>query len=245
VNISQIWTSATEAVELLAMYPFTWLCVIVIFLVVVEGLMLIPFVGFLVKLMVASLVTAQIVAMFAAAAAGTAPTFSALLSAFSWPVSTQLVLFFSALAPFALGLAYLYLKAGGSAVEFFFGNVLTTRPPEKSLFLQFKLLLSILALPFFFLPGAIVIKGLTGWAALAAAATAAITNWVAVLALLLMTLGLELATIQLPILLPKAVGGALAVLLLVAFLVWSFAFTYTLSKRAFPQAHHATVPTAA
>jgi len=233
MNLTQILSAAIEALGLLSMYPFTWLAIVVIFLVCVEGLMFIPYVGFVAKLMVAALVATQIIAIFAAADAGTAPSLSALLSAFSRPLSTQLVLFVSALLPFAAGLIYLYWKAGPSAIDFFFGNVLTSKPPEKGQFVQFKYVMNVLALPFTFLAGAIVIKGLAGWAALAAALTAAMTNWLAVLLLLLMALALEFVTTQLPVIMPKAVGGTLAVLLLVGFLIWSFAFTYTLSKRAF------------
>lgn len=243
MNVAHIWSAATEAVHLLSKYPFKWLAVVIVFLVCVEGLMLIPYVGFVAKLMVAALVATQVVAMFAAAAAGTAPTLAALLRAFSRPVSTQVVLFVSALLPFAMGLTYLYFQAGPPAVEYFFGNVLSSKPPSKEHFVQFKYVMNVFALPFTFLAGAIVVKGLAGWAAIAAAHTAAVSNWLAVLVYFVMALALELVTAQLPVLLPRAVGGTLAVVLLVGFLLWAFAFTYTLSKRAFPLGDHAAIRT--
>ncbi len=83
LSLSEIGASAKEALSLLAAYPFRWLVLTVLFLIVVEGLMFIPYVGFIVKLSMAALLGTQIIVMFAAAANRRVPRFKILLGAFA------------------------------------------------------------------------------------------------------------------------------------------------------------------
>jgi hypothetical protein len=233
VNLSEFLTAASDAWSLLASYPFRWLAIVVVFLVAVESLMFIPYVGFLVKLAVAGIVVPQVVAIFAGAAQGQAPNLISMLGAFSLPPSTQAVLVGAALFPFALGILFLYAKGGTQAIEFFFGNILKTKPPSAALFEQFKYVMQLMALPFTLLAGAVVVKGLVGLAALSAALSAAIANWLPVLLLAILALAFEWSSAQLPSVLPKPMAVAIGGLLLVVFLAWSFAITYTVSAKVF------------
>ena len=235
MNLSEFLSSASEAWALLAAYPLRWAVLIVVFLVVVESLTFIPYVGFVVKLAVAGIVVPQVVVLFAAASLGHAPSPTGMVGAFSFPPSTMAVLMGASLVPFALGIIYLYLKGGSSAVEFFFGNMFTTKPPSASQFEQFKYVMQIAALPFTLLAGAVVIKGLTGLAAVSAALVAAVTNWLPVLLLALLALGFEWSSAQLSAVLPKPAAAVVGIVLLVAYLAWSFAITYTVSNRVFGQ----------
>lgn len=203
------------------------------FLVVVESLMFIPFVGFVVKLAVAGIVIAQVIAIFAAAAAGQEPGPAAMLSAFSLPLSTQLVLAGAALLPFAVGTLFLYIRGGPKAVEFFYGNIFKTKPPAAALFEQFKYLMQAVSLPFTFLAGAVVIKGLSGFAAVWAALAAAANNWLPVLLLGLLAIAFEWSSAKLSTLLPKGAAAVLGGVLLVAYLAGTFALTYTVSAKVF------------
>ena len=233
MNLSEFLSSASDAWALLASYPFRWLAVVVVFLVAVEGLMFIPYVGFLVKLAVAGIVVPQIVAIFAEAAHGQSPSPVGMLGAFSFPPSTQAVLVGAALFPFAIGVLFLYAKGGTQAIEFFFGNILKSKPPSAELFEQFKYVMQLMALPFTLLAGAVVVKGSVGLAALSAALSAAVANWLPVLLLALIALTFEWSSAQLPSVLPKPIAAAVGGVLLVLFLAWSFAITYTVSVKVF------------
>lgn len=233
MNLAEVWTAATEAWGLLATYPLHWLAVVVVFLIAVECLMFIPFVGFVLKLAVAGVAAAQVIALFGAAAAGESPNPLALFAAFSLPIGAQVALAFAALLPFAVGIGYLYVKAGPKGIEFFFGNIFKLKPPAAELFVKFKYVMQVAALPFTFLAGAVVIKGLSGIAAISTAVVAAATHWLPVLVLGALAFALEWSSVQLASLLPKPAAVVVGVVLLVAFLAWSFAFTYTVSARVF------------
>lgn len=225
-------SAANEALSLLARNPWRWLAVVLVFLVVVESLMFIPYVGFVVKLAVAGVVVAQVIAMFGAAAAGQSPSPLGLLSAFSLPAGAQLVLVLAALLPFAAGILFLYLKGGPQAIEFFFGNIFKTKPPSAAEFEQSKYVMLVVALPLTLLAGAVVIKGLTGLAAVTAALEAAAANWLPVVLIGVMTFASEWASAHLPAM-PKPAAAVVGGVLLVAYLAWAFAITYTVSARVF------------
>jgi hypothetical protein len=231
VNLPQFLSAAADAWALLVRYPFRWLAVVTVFLVVVESLMLVPYVGFVIKLAVAGIVVAQIIAIFADAARGQPPNPMRMLGAISLPPGTQAVLAGAALVPFTVGILFLYAKGGTQAIEFFFGSVFTTEPPSAALFEQSKYVMHLVALPFTFLAGAVVVKGLVGMTALSAAVSAAIANWLPVLLLALLALVFEWSSAQLPSILPSPAGAVVAGMLLVVYLLWTFAITYTLSVK--------------
>lgn len=233
MNLAESFSAASEATGLLLEHPLRWLGVVLAFLVAVESVMFIPYVGFALKLAVAGVVGAKVIAMFAAASAGRTPSPVHLLSAFSLPARAQLVLVFAALLPFAAGMGYLYLKAGPSAIEFFFGNMFKVKPPEKELFEHSKYVMLIFALPLKLLAGAVVLRGLSGFGALSTALTAAFMNWLPILLLGLIGLAFEWSAVQLSSLSPKWAAGAAVGVLLVLFLGWSFAVMYTVSARVF------------
>lgn len=234
MSLPEFLTAASAAWSLLATFPLSWLLIVLVFLIVVESLMFIPYAGFVVKLSVAGILAGQIIAIFAAAAVGQSPSPVALIFAFSLPLAAQLALAGSALLPFAAGILFLYIKGGPPAIAFFFGNVLKAKPPSRELFEPFKYLMHVLALPFTFLPGAVVIMGLSGMAAISAALAAAVANWLPVLLLGLLAVGFEWCSVRMPpSRLPKAVAVLLFGVLLIAYLAWSFALTYTVSAKVF------------
>jgi hypothetical protein len=236
MNLAEFFSAASAATGFLAEHPLRWLGVVLTFLVAVESLMFIPYVGFALKLAVAGVVGAKVIAMFAAASAGAAPSPAHLLSAFSLPANAQLALAFGAVLPFAAGMVYLYFKAGPSAIDFFFGNIFKVKPPTKELFVQSKYVMQFFALPFTLLAGAVVLKGLSGFGALSAALAAALANWLPILLLGLLGLAFEWSSAQLPSFMPKWAAGALGGVLLVLFLGWSFAVMYTVSAKVFASA---------
>ena len=108
-----------------------------------------------------------------------------------------------------------------------------TKPPTAAQFEKFKYVMQFVAIPFTLLAGAVVVKGLAGLAALSAALSAAIVNWLPVLLLGLLALAFEWFSALLPSVLPKPAAAVIGILLLVAFLAWSFAITYTVSAKVF------------
>ena len=233
MNFSDFLAAASDAWALLAAYPLRWAAIVVVFLVAVEALTFIPYVGFVVKLAVAGIVVPQVIAIFAAAASGQAPSPSGLLGAFAYPPSTLAVYVGASLLPFAVGVLFLYMKGGSPAIDFFFGNLFKTKPSPVAQFEQFKYIMQVVALPFTLLAGAVVIKGLAGLAALSAALSAAIVNWLPVLILALLALAFEWSSAQLPSVLPKPAAVLVGIILIVAYLAWSFAITYTVSSKVY------------
>jgi hypothetical protein len=157
----------------------------------------------------------------------------ALKAAFYLPWPTQAALAGAALVPFLLGLVYLYQRAGAEPPRFFFGNIFKLKPPTKDLFLEAKFAMHILALPFYLVTGAVVLKGASGWSAVALALSAAQANWVPILLVGLMALSFEWLSMQLTSWLPKAAAATFGIVLMVLFMTWSFAVMYTVSVRVF------------
>ncbi|MEY2688315.1 MAG: hypothetical protein RL375_2513 [Pseudomonadota bacterium] len=233
MSLAEFLSAASAAWALLAASPWRWLWVILVFLISVELLMFIPYVGFVTKMAVAGIVSAQVLALFAAAAAGQEPSPLALMASFSRPLSAQAALAFSALVPFLLAVLVLFLKEGAPAIQFFFGNVLKDKPPPIEVFVPFKYVMQVCALPLTLLAGAVVLQGLSGMAAIQSALTHALANWLPVLLLGLIGLAFEWASGQLPALLPKPAAAAVGGVLLILYLGWSFAALYTVSAQIF------------
>jgi hypothetical protein len=233
LSFPEFLIAVSEAWALLAAHPLQWLAVVAVFLVVVESLMFIPYIGFVLKLGVAGVVVGQIVAMFAASAGGQSPSPRDLQAAFDMPWPTQGALAFAVVVPFVLATLYLYQRGGVPATRFFYGNIFKTKPPTKALFLEFKYAMQIFSLPFSLVAGAVVLKGLSGWVAVSVAVSAAIANWVPVLVLGLLALAFEWVSMQLTSLLPKVAAASVGILLMVLFMAWSFAVMYAVSARVF------------
>ena len=233
MNLAHFLLAATDAAALLAAHPLRWLAVVLTFLVAVEALMLIPRIGFVLKVAVAGIATAGVMAQFAGAAAGQAPSVLGWLSAFTWPVGAQAVLALAALLPFAIGVAYLQWSQGPSATRFFFGRIRRDAPPPRDAFLRFKVVMQLASLPLIWVTGAVVLQGLSGLSALGVALSAVGANLLAVALIGLMAVGFEGLTARLPAVLPKPVALAVVVVSLLPFLGWSFALLYTTSAQVF------------
>ena len=234
LNLKAIVSSAAEAARLLLAFRGRWLLVILVFLIAVESLTFVPYVGFVAKLALAGLLGSQIIAMFARSAAGGVPSvsgFAGVLS-LSWP--QQAVLMASALGPFAVGLAFLLATSQSwSSIEFFVGNVFHAKPPSPENFFAFKTVMYVAAAPLDFIPAAVVLLGLGGWSAASKGMAVAWRNWFALLIGLAISVSSEWVAGALPRLVPGVTGLVLSVVFLFVFLGWSFAFLYTLSARAY------------
>jgi len=228
LSFSQIVASASHAFTLVARHPLRWLLLTLVYLVAVEMLMFIPYIGFLAKLAVAGIVGAQVLAVFVSADGGDVPRLRVLPRAFLLPMSSQMVLVLSAWIPFGIGL----LQQGGvGAVGFFFGNLLTTHPPDAGLFLRFKYVMYLADLPFTFVAAAVALAGLNGWPAVVCAVEVARKNVLALGVLLAVSILAEYVMATLPARMPIA-GTIASLVLLVLFLLWTFAFNYALARRA-------------
>lgn len=233
MTLPQFLSAISQALRLLISYPLRSLAVALTFLIAVEAFMFIPYLGFTFKIALSGVLGAQALAMFAAAAAGRGLSPVKFLSAFSFPIAAQAALVVGALIPFVAGMLFLYFKAGPTAVEFFFGNIFKTNPPNESMFTQMKYVMQLFALPFTFLAGAVVLKGVSGLTALSTAFAAAAKNWLPILFLGLINLVYEWASIQLPSFLSKPASAIVGGILLLLFIAWSFAVAYTVSAKVF------------
>jgi hypothetical protein len=228
-----ILRSAAEALSLLAAFPLRLLLATLVFILVSEALMLIPRVGFLLKFCVASLLAAQMLVIYRVAAMGELPRLRILFEAVYLPPSSMLVLFGCALLPFFIGLSYFAFARRADGFRFFFGNVFRTKPPEAKHFLVFKIVMLVTAIPFTYVAPAMVLKGQIGGNALEQGLVAGLLYWPSLLAIMLISAAFEFMMGRLPAALPRKVSAALSIPLLVLFLAFVFAFTYTLSMRAF------------
>jgi len=230
MGLEDILLSAAAALALaLGAAPGQMLLAVLLFLACAEGLMFIPRVGFLFKFAVASLLAPQILAMYRVAALGESPPLRILADAAYLPISSMLVLVACALLPFFIGLCYFAVNGRADAFRFFFGNILKHKAPEGRHFLAFKVIMHVAAVPFTFVAPAMILKGYIGGNALEQGLVAGLVYWPALLAILLVSLAFELVVSALP----RRLGGLLSIPLLAAFLMFMFAFIYTLSLRAF------------
>ncbi len=233
MTVQDILQGAAAAIALLGAAPWRLLLATVLFLVVAEGLMFIPRAGFVLKLCVAAVLAVQVLAMLRVAALGEPPPLAILLDTSWLAPASMLVLWLCALVPFALGLAALAAAGGRGDVHYFFGNVLRDAPPSPRAFLLFKMAMHAAAAAFTFVAPGIVLKGYIGWNALEQGLVAALLYWQAPLALMLLSMAFDAFATWLPKVVPRRTGGFVTLALLLFFVLFMFAFTYTLSAKAF------------
>jgi hypothetical protein len=226
--------AAAQALQLLAAYPWHWLAFTFIFLVVAEGLMFVPFIGFVSKLAVASLIAAQCFVLFQQASAGAPPILGSLLQVFALPPAAQACIILSALVPFVAGLFYLQRAAGWPAVKFFFGNILKAKPPEAKHFERFKYVMQFAAVPFTFVAPLVVLGGVHDPTSIVQGVVLGMKNWPVLLLLLAMSLAFEWSSAKLGKGLPKKLAIPVLGLSLVVNLLWAFAFSYSLYELVAP-----------
>ncbi len=232
MGFAEIFRRLRHALDLLAAWPFRWFGIALLLLLIVESLMLLPVIGFSLKVMLTALFSAALMPLFAAADRGQAPRFSALFGFYRIPLSGLLALVVAAAIPFAAGLALTAWQAGPESVAFFFSSVLVMEPPSQAVFQSFKTSLYLFSMPFIFVPVAVTLKGLGGWVALRESVRAAATHWRVPVLFFLFSFAYELLMARLPEFFPL-VGVIVVALVLVPFFVLAMlAFTYELGKAA-------------
>lgn len=215
--------------HLLAAHPGFWLLFVLVFLVLVEGLMFLPRIGFVVKTAVGAVLGAQALLLFATAAAGGVPSLGQLLGVLHWPLGHVLALAGTSLLTFGLGLVFLRWKAGAAAPRFFFGRFGKEKPPSPRDFMAFKWAMYLGGLPWLMLPAVLVLTPQT--TALQALATSLALAWAHLPALLLLTgltVGLEALQPALARVLPKPAALAVSALLLPVLVLGILAMQYSL-----------------
>lgn len=235
MNLTDVVWAAAQALRLLAAAPAAWLLLVLAYLVVVEGLMFLPRVGFVLKLWAAAVGQAPVLVMAALVAAGQplgADTPAALGRALLLPAASQAVLALGPLLAFGLGLLLLRRRAGPAALRFFFGQVWRDKPPPARDFLAFKLAMHAAALPFVFVPAAVVLAGQGGLDGLRQGLALAWAHPWALGGLGLAGVMFERLSMRLSRRLPSPWGAVAAGLLLPGFVAFSFAWLYTLSALA-------------
>ncbi len=234
MSINELWPAVTLALDLLVAFPGSWLLFIAAFIVIAESLMFIPYIGFTLKMIVASLVGAQGFVFFREAASGVRPDLTGLFDAFALPPLAQASIVLSGLVPLMIGLLYLQYTAGWSATKFFFGNILKAKPPDAKLFERFKYIMQFAAAPFAFIAPLVVLGGVHDQTAFARGLLLGLQHWPLLLLMLGVTVAFEWAAARTTETLPKKF--ALPVLGVSAFLfiAWTLAFSYSLYEAIGP-----------
>jgi len=233
VSALDILHCAAQALSLLAAQPWRLLLATVVFIALAESLMLIPRIGFILKFLAASLLAAQMLVIFRVAAMGEPARLRILLDAVYLPPSSMLVLFGCALLPFFIGLSYFALTRRADGFRFFFGNIFRQKPPESKHFLIFKIVMLAASIPFTYVAPAMVLKGQEGGNALEQGLVAGLLYWPTLLVIVALSVAFEFLVAGLLPRLSRKVAAVLSIPLLVLFMAFMFAFTYTLSIRAF------------
>lgn len=224
--------AATLSAQLLLAHPGFWLMFVLVFLVLVEGLMFMPRIGFVVKTAVGAVLGAQALLLFATVAAGGAPSLGQLLGALHWPLGHFLALAGTSWLTFGLGLVFLRWKAGAAAPRFFFGRFGKEKPPAPRDFMAFKWAMYLGGLPWLMLPAVLVLTPQT--TALQALATSLALTWAHLPALLLLTgltVGLEALQPALARVLPKPAALAVSAVLLPVMVLVILAMQYSLGAQ--------------
>jgi hypothetical protein len=227
MSITELFTSARDALHLILSFPGHWLMFIAAFVVIAEVLMFIPYVGFTLKMAVVSLIGAHSFVLFHEAASDLTPDLTAMFGAFSLPPMAQASIVLSGLIPFLIGVFYLQVTGGWSATKFFFGNILKDKPPEAKHFEHFKYVMQLSAIPFTFVTPLVVLGGIHDSTALSRGVLLGLHHWPVLLLLLGTSLLSEWANARTTGI-PMKFAIPLLSVSLIAFIAWMFAFSYTL-----------------
>jgi hypothetical protein len=237
---SELIEAMRHAARLLRAYPAHWLGVSLLFLLGIEALMLVPYIGFVAKVAVAGLLSAQSLVLFDRADAGEQPPVGRLFEAWSLPLGAQAALVGSALLPFAAGLAVLAAQGPDGHAGFFFGRLGTPQagePPSSAQLLVFKLVMHGVSVWLTFVAAAVLMLGRRGGSAILHGLWLAHRNPLALALLLGFALGFEAVSALLPQVLPPGLALLVALGLLLGMIAWSLALQYTLSLRAILREH--------
>ncbi len=234
MSINELWPAVTLALDLLVAFPGSWLLFVAAFIVIAESLMFIPYIGFTLKMIVASLVGAQGFVFFREAASGVRPDLTGLFDAFALPPLVQASIVLSGLVPLMIGLLYLQYAAGWSTTKFFFGNILKSKPPEAKLFERFKYVMQISATPFAFVAPLVVLGGVHDHTAFARGLLLGLQNWPLLLLMLGFSLVFEWGAARTTTALPKKFALPVLGVSAIVFIAWTFAFSYTLYEAIGP-----------
>lgn len=235
LSLADIGAAAREAFALLAAYPLRWIGITLLFLLCVEPLAFIPYVGFAVKLAVATILSAQMLRLARQSAIGEPPSLQTLWAAHRMPLAKMAILTLAAWFMLACAMVWLGLIAGASSVQFFFGNLLTAAPLSTGLFFQVKVVMYLVATTLLFLSPILVLTPTPAGDALPLALKAAAGNLPLLLVWMLINIGAELAMLYLASL--GVMGAAVSIALTVPVLMWGFAFSYTTTYRVLASPH--------
>ena len=236
MSIDQILSAATTAFHLILAFPAHWLVFFVVFIVLAQALMFIPYFGFALKLSVGMLIGAQGFVLLRQAASGVSPDLTTIFDAFGLPLMAQASIVLSSLIPFAIGMLYLQFAVGGQATGYFFGNILKAKPPEAVYFERFKYVMNFGTLPFMFVPPLVILGNVHDHTAIVRGTLLALEYWPVVLLLLGISLFGEWANVRVLSLLPKKLAFPLVGFMILANVVWTFAFSFTLYVAIAPPA---------
>lgn len=226
--VHEILAAARNALDLIFAFPGQWLLFIAAFVVIAEALMFVPYVGFTLKMIVASLIGAQSFVLFQDAVSGVKPDLFGIFAAFSLPPMAQASVVLSGLIPFFIGIFYLQLTSGWPATRFFFGNILKTKPPEARDFERFKYVMQFSAMPFTFVAPLVVLGGIHDSTSLARGVLLGVQHWAVLLPLLGTSLVWEWGSARAASKLPKIYAVPVLVISMLVFIAWTFSFSYTL-----------------
>ncbi|HUN92048.1 MAG TPA: hypothetical protein VMU33_08320 [Burkholderiaceae bacterium] len=235
LDLPELQRAARHAWRVCIADPWRLVGCVILVLFATDLLTLVPGVGFLLKLALASLLFAQALQLFRLADGGgrgaARPGLMTLVHALSLPLSSQFVLVLGEWATFGIAMLFLWQVGGPDAATAFFGEPHAEATLDETLYFEFKVVLFVASAPLTFLAPAIVLARVQGIAALWTALLAALRNPGFVLVLLALDVVLEFLLSALAQ--PGGLGAWIYLPLLVLSLVYELALLYAVSVRVF------------
>jgi hypothetical protein len=234
LSFAEFLAAVRQSFVLPSRHPLRWLAFTILFLVVVEATSLVPYVGFLIKITVASLMVRQWMQLLADVDAGGLPRLNRLFGGFNRPFSELWPLLAAGLIPLAFGIAFLMLAGRGwHDVAFLFGVLGESSPLDYGRFVMFKAVMYAIALPLVFVATGIAVYNQRGLVVIYESIVVTSRNWLVMVFVLFVEIAFELVQWQLSVQAPRGLAVMALIASSILFFAWTLSFSYALSVAAY------------
>jgi hypothetical protein len=234
LSFAEFLAALRKSFALPSSHPLRWLALTILFLVAVEATSLVPYVGFFIKVTLASLMVRQWMQLLADVDGGGLPRLNRLFGGFNRPFSELWPLLAAGLIPLAFGIAFLLLAGRGwHDAAFLFGALGEASPPDYGRFVMFKAVMYAVALPLVFVATGIAVYNQRGLVVIYESIVVASRNWLVMVFVLLVEIAFEIAQWQLSVLAPSGLAVTALIASSILFFAWALSFSYALSVAAY------------
>jgi len=233
LSFYEVMNSMALSCRLLLRHPVRFSLMTVLLLVCVESLMLLPVIGFSLKIALAGLLMGQFILLLALAEQGQTPGVFGLLKAFKLPLMTQMVLMLFALIVFFGGLSLLLPLENREFFSFFFSRLGSVSVPGRTSFMHFKIVMILLNAGFFYVSATLVLYKLPISKAIGVAMKAALINWKVLIISILLNFSVELLQQWLVDAFSLPVSSLIVAPIILLLVMWTISFHYVIARQTY------------